>query len=169
MIHLYHGDGKGKTTAAVGAAVRAAGSGTRALFVQFLKDGSSSEIGVLSSIQGIRVTLPGLFFGWTKNLTAEQKDQLRECYTSLTREIAASASGYGMIVFDEAVSVYRHGLFDKAEFLAFLESEKDSREIILTGRDPAPELAELADYITQMKKEKHPFDRGAPARRGVEF
>ena len=169
MIHLYHGDGKGKTTAAVGLAVRAAGSGMRVLFVQLLKDGASSEIKTLSSIPGITVFLPELYFGWCKNMTEEQKTALKECYDAAIRDIANSAFLYEMIVLDEAVGAYRHGLLDSTGFLSLLKNEKDNREIVMTGRCPAPELTELADYVTQMQNEKHPFDSGVTARKGIEY
>ena len=169
MIHLYHGNGKGKTTAACGLAIRAAGSGMRVLFVQFLKDGGSSEIGVLSSVPKITVLCPGIYHGWVKALTERQKTELKEEYASLLRRVAGMAKEYDLIVLDEAVAAYRHGLLEKAELLAFLTAHRACREIVLTGRAPAPELLETADYVTEMKKEKHPFDRGVNARRGIEY
>lgn len=169
MIHLYHGDGKGKTTAACGLAVRAAGSGLRVLFVQFLKDGTSSEVNALSSLPGITVCRPELYFGWLRNMPEEQKAELKKCYCSMIRMIADSADDYDMIVLDEAALAYHHGLLDRAEFLDLLMKERNSIEIVITGRYPAPELMELADYITEMKKEKHPFDSGVTARKGIEY
>ena len=169
MIHLYHGDGKGKTTAACGLAVRATGSGMCVLFVQFLKDGTSSEIKALSSLPGITVLRPELYFGWFRDMTEEQKAELKKCYSSMIRMIADSAGDYDMIVLDEAALAYHYGLFDSADFNDFLEEERNSTEIVITGRHPAPELRELADYITEMKKEKHPFDSGVAARKGIEY
>ena len=169
MIHLYYGDGKGKTTAACGLAVRATGSGMRVLFVQFLKDGASSEIAVLSSLPGITLLRPELYFGWFKSMTDEQKAKLKECYCSVIQNLALSADGYDMLVLDEAALAYHYGLFDNAEFLGFLTKERNNREIVITGRKTHPDLKELADYITEMQKEKHPFDSGVPARKGVEY
>ena len=169
MIHLYHGDGKGKTTAACGLAVRAAGSGMSVLFTQFFKNGNSSEISVLSSVPGITVMLPEICHGRFKNMSEEQKNHTAECYRKFFSEIIKKAPGFNLIVLDEAVSVYRYGLLDCEELMRFLKSEKDAREIVLTGRDPAFELKDIADYVTEMKKEKHPFDRGVRARKGIEF
>ena len=169
MIHLYHGDGKGKTTAACGLAIRAAGSGMRVLFVQFLKDGASSEIKSLSSVAGITVRLPDVRYRWYKTLTEEQKAELKECYFMFLQSITESIADYDMLVLDEAVLAYHYGLLDGTSFLGLLKSGKNEKEIVLTGRYSAPELSELSDYITQMKKEKHPFDSGVTARQGIEF
>ena len=169
MIHLYHGEGKGKTTAAVGLAVRAAGSGMKVLFVQFFKNGSSSEVGVLSSIPGIDVLIPEVWYGRYRKMTEEQQEETRKCYTALMEDIGSRAEEYGLIVLDEAVSAYNYGMFDRAAFMEMLRKWKDSRETVLTGRNPAPELTEAADYVTVMKKEKHPFDSGVMGRKGIEF
>ena len=74
-----------------------------------------------------------------------------------------------MIVLDESLPAYRHGLIGSAALLDFLRREGNLRELVLTGRDPAPELVALADYVTEMKKVKHPFDLGIKARRGIEY
>lgn len=169
MIHLYHGHGKGKTTAAVGLAVRAAGAGMRVLFVQFFKNGSSSEVKVLSSLPGVDVLIPEVWFGRYKKMSEEQQEETKKCYTELMRDVAERADEYGLIVLDESVSAYNYGMFDRESFLDMLRSWKDVREAVLTGRDPAPELRDIADYVTEMKKEKHPFDLGVNARKGIEF
>ncbi len=169
MIHLYHGHGKGKTTAAVGLAVRAAGAGMRVLFVQFFKNGSSSEVKILSSLPGVDVLIPEVWHGRYKKMSKEQQEETKKCYTELMRDVAERADEYSLIVLDESVSAYNYGMFDRESFLEMLRSWKDVREAVLTGRDPAPELREIADYVTEMKKEKHPFDLGVNARKGIEF
>ncbi len=169
MIHIYCGDGKGKTTAAVGLAVRAAGAGKKVLFAQFFKDGTSSEISVLESLPGVETVHPGLHYGFYRTLSDTKKAKLGENYRAMFRDIAARAEEFDLIVLDEAVSAYRYGALDRDAVTAFLREQKDSREIVLTGRNPAPELTELADYCTEMRKEKHPFDRGIAARKGVEY
>ena len=169
MIHLYHGNGKGKTTAAVGLAVRAAGSGMRVLVVQFFKNGSSSEVKMLSSLPGVDVMIPEVWYGRYKKMSDEQREETKKCYTELVHDVAERADGYGLIVLDEAVSAYNYEMFDRDSFLEMLRSCKNDREAVLTGRDPAPELREIADYVTEMKKEKHPYDLGVNARKGIEF
>ena len=169
MIHLYYGTGKGKTTAAVGLAVRAAGAGKRVLLTQFFKSGHSSEIAALSSIPNITVLMPQEYRGRYKNMDDAQKDAVNKTYHAFLRALIDKAGDYDVIVLDEAVSAYLYGMIGDEDLLAFLLNEGPSREIVLTGREPLPELLALADYATEMRKEKHPFDRGVKARKGIEF
>ena len=168
MIHLYCGDGKGKTTAACGLAVRAAGSGMKVLFCQFFKDGSSSEIRELEKL-GIETRHPSAVYGLFRYMTDEQKAETRKAHDDLLREAVSGADKYDMIVLDESVSSYRHDMLDRETLLGFLRSEGQNREIVLTGRNPAQELLSTADYVTEMKKRKHPFDDGITARKGIEY
>ena len=131
MIHLYHGNGKGKTTAAVGLAVRAAGSGMKVLFTQFFKDGSSSEIDVLRSIPGIDVLIPEVWYGRYKRMTAEQQEEIRHCYTALMHDIEKSAERYDLIVLDEAVSAYNYGMLERDSFVETLMSSEYGERIAL--------------------------------------
>ena len=169
MIHLYYGDGKGKTTAGVGLAVRAAGAGMRVLFAQFFKDGSSSEIRVLSSLPGVETVHPGLHYGRWRTMNDGQRAEIGESYRAMFAGIASRAADFDLVVLDEAVSAYGYGVLDRSAVTDFLRAEGQNREIVLTGRNPAPELLALADYATEMRKEKHPFDSGVTARRGVEY
>ena len=169
MIHIYCGDGKGKTTAACGLAARAAGSGKTVLFTQFFKDGSSSEIRSLSLIPGIDISHPSLHYGMYRFMTDSQKAEIKENYTLHLKWVISSAEKYDLIVLDEAVSAYRYDVIPREELIAFLKKEGQAREIVMTGRNPAEELIAAADYVTEMKKIKHPFDRGIAAREGIEF
>ena len=169
MIHLYHGDGKGKTSAAVGLATRASGAGMRVLFAQFFKDGTSSEIASLNRLPGVETVPPGLHYGRYRTMSDEQRSRIHDSYCALLDDVIRRASDYDLIVLDEAVSAYGYGMIGHETLTDFLRKEGGRREIVLTGRGPAPELRELADYVTEMKKEKHPFDGGVTARRGIEY
>lgn len=169
MIHIYHGDGKGKTTAACGLALRAAGHGMRVLFAQFFKDGSSGEIAALSAIPNVDTRHPGLHLGRWSTLSDSDKVRLRQCYREYLNDIISHAEDYDLMVFDELISAYGHDCVDRQALLTFLRTQGPLREIVLTGRSPSPELLALADYITDMRKEKHPFDKGVTARRGIEY
>jgi len=169
LIHIYCGDGKGKTTAAVGLALRAAGAGKRVVFTQFFKDGSSSEIDMLRRFETIRVmhceTVRGFYF----RMTPAQREQVSRDYTELLRQVLAAAETADVLVLDEIISTCNHGTVPEKMVTAFLREKPEDLEVILTGRDPSQALVALADYVTQMQKIKHPFDRGIPARKGIEF
>lgn len=170
LIHLYCGDGKGKTTAAVGLSVRAAGAGKRVLFAQFLKDGSSSELNILRALQNVEVACCEQNFGFFKSMDGQTKAAARLAYTALLEEtLQKSADGVALLVLDEAVAACNHGLIEEARLLDFLHHKPEDLEVVLTGRDPSQRLLDAADYVTEMRKCKHPFDRGIAARRGVEF
>lgn len=169
LIHIYCGDGKGKTTASVGLAVRAAGSGKKVLFTQFFKNGSSSEIAVLKSIPGITVHVNEKYFGLYIRMTDEEKEEARTAYTKLLQEVLAMAMDYDLLILDEAVSSCNHGTIPEDKVVDFLRRKPDNLEVVLTGRKPSERLVELADYVTEMKKIKHPMDDGIIARKGIEF
>lgn len=169
-LHIYCGDGKGKTTAAVGLAVRAAGYGMKVLFCQCMKDGTSSEVEMLKKL-GIRYCCCREHFGFFWNMTEEQKKQAADAYTYLFEDVTREAEeeGYDLLIIDEFMSAYNHGMIDQKEAIDFLLHRPEGLEVILTGREPGEELLRIADYVTEMKKVKHPFDTGVPARRGIEM
>lgn len=168
LIHLYCGDGKGKTTAAVGLAVRASGAGKRVIFTQFFKDGSSSEVEALKTLPGIRTIHAHTVKGFYRSMTPEQREQAREDYTALFRQVAAGKDA-DLLILDEIVSACNRGVVPETLVTDFLRSKPSGLEVVLTGRNPSPALMELADYITEMRKLRHPYDRGVAARRGIEF
>ena len=169
LIHLYCGDGKGKSTAAVGLAVRAAGAGKKGLFLQFFKDGSSSEIPMLRSLPGIELLLCTRHFGRFRNMSEEERAEAREAYGALFDEACRKAAEVDLLVLDEAVSACGHGIIPEEKLLAFLREKPQELEVVLTGREPSEGLYAAADYITRMQKLRHPFDVGIPARLGIEF
>ena len=104
-------------------------------------------------------------------MTEEQKEEAKAAYTKLFLDAADRAvkEGYDLMIVDEFMSAYNYGLIDQKRALDFLSRRPEQLEIVLTGRDPGEELLELADYVTEMKKIKHPFDQGVPARKGIEL
>ena len=170
LIHLYFGDGKGKTTAAVGLSVRAAGAGKRVLFAQFLKDGSSSELNVLRALQNVEVACCEQNFGFFRSMDEQTKAAARLTYSALLEDVMRkSVEGVDLLVLDEAVAACNHSLIEEIKLLDFLCGRPETLEVVLTGRNPSQHLLDAADYVTEMRKRKHPFDRGIAARRGVEF
>lgn len=171
LIHIYEGNGKGKTTAGVGLAIRCAGRGRTVVYAQFLKDGSSGEIGVLQNIPGIIVMTGGRNFGFTFRMNEEQKKEAAAFYRQLFREVIKTAveKKAGLLVLDEVLDACNSGMLDTQDLADFLERRPEDMEVVLTGRNPAPKLVEMADYITEMNKKKHPFDKGITAREGIEM
>lgn len=168
-IHIYCGDGKGKTTAATGLAVRAAGAGKQVVFTQFFKDGSSSEIKILSNVENIRLMHCKTVRGFWSRMDASQRKQASEDYTKLFADIMETAKEADLLVLDEIISACNHGTVPESMVTGFLRTKPENLEVVLTGRNPSKALVLLADYVTEMRKVKHPFDQGVTARKGIEF
>ena len=171
MIHLYTGDGKGKTTAAVGLATRARGHGRRVLFVQFLKGGATGEIAELESL-GIEVLRLQKSCGFWWTLSAAEQEEVRAEHNALLREVLTRLQGATppeVLVLDEFTYVYTTPMADLTLCREVLDAAKQrGTELILTGRDPG-ELAQIADYLSEIKAVHHPFTHGTPAREGIEY
>ncbi|SET28314.1 cob(I)yrinic acid a,c-diamide adenosyltransferase [[Clostridium] polysaccharolyticum] len=171
MIHVYYGDGKGKTTAAAGLAVRAAGTGMKVYVVRFLKTENSGEVKSLRQLENIIVEPITKSFGFTFDMTPEQKEEAKIYYTEMLRKAISkeNVEKYDMFVMDEVNIVFGYGFIDKQELLDFLKEYGQKKEIVITGAVRQEEIVELADYVTEIKKEKHPYDKGVNARKGIEF
>lgn len=170
MIHLYWGDGKGKTTAAVGLCVRAAGQGMKVLFAQFFKSSPTGELGPLKAL-GVRVLRGDLPQGFTWQLKEEEKRQLLQEHNRLLGEACALAveGGYDLLVLDECAGAMARGFVDPAAAFDFLKGKPEGLEVVLTGRTAPAELLPLCGYVTEMKAEKHPYEQGIAARKGIEY
>ncbi|MDO4732219.1 MAG: cob(I)yrinic acid a,c-diamide adenosyltransferase [Bacillota bacterium] len=169
LVHVYCGDGKGKTSTAIGSAIRAAGAGKKVLFAQFFKDGSSSEIKLLQSVERIRTLHCKTVQGFWSRMNDEQKAQAGRDYSSFFEEVVGLAKEADLLVLDEIISACKHGAPAEAALLDFLRRKPEALEVILTGREPSEALLELADYVSEVRKIKHPYDAGIRARKGIEF
>lgn len=171
MIHIYYGNGKGKTTAATGLAIRAAGTGMKVQVVRFMKTDNSGEVKVMQQVENITVEPCTRSFGFTFQMTEEQKQEAKAYYTELLRKTIApeNIEKYDMIVMDEANIVYHYEFIERDELMNFLREYGEKKEIVITGAFPQDDLIEVADYVTEIKKVKHPYDKGVKARRGIEF
>ena len=181
MLHAYWGDGKGKTCAAMGLAVRAAAAGWRVVVVQFLKDGSSSEISLLKGLPGVEAVLSdGVLAKFTFRMSDEEKaasralhdDNLRRAFglVSVPAGVTAACEG-SLLVLDEVLDALRAGLLDESllrEVLAWAAGA-DRREAVVTGHSLPDFVAEAADYLTRFSCERHPYQRGVAAREGIEY
>jgi len=169
-IHIYAGDGKGKTTAAMGLALRFAGSGRRVLVAQFLKDGTSSELKALAQLPGVTILSGKAVPGFARQFTAQDRAIVRAEHDQRLAQInhLLSDEPWHLLVLDEIIGALNQGLVDKTKLLTLLDQRPTGLEIALTGRNPDPDLALRADYFSEVQKIKHPYDRGLAAREGVE-
>ena len=167
MIHIYEGDGKGKTTAAYGLALRAYGSGMKVCIAGFLKPEKSGEYrAITSALPQIKITYFGGGRGFVGQMSVEDeqktREQIRKGFFSLAEE------SYGLLILDEIIDCVNFGFITEDELISFLFENK-SEDIVLTGRNPSEKLTRTADYYTFFKKIKHPFDKGISARKGIEY
>lgn len=170
LIHIYCGDGKGKTTTGMGLCARAAGYGYRVLIYQFMKDNSTSERKVLSLSENITIVdgLPQEKFSF--QMTPEEKAERKLYYEGQLQTLIRKAceEKYDVLFLDEIIYTIRAGLLDEALLLDFLKTKPAGLEVILTGQGPSKALTDAADYVSEIRKIRHPFDAGIGARAGIE-
>lgn len=181
MLHAYWGDGKGKTCAAMGLVVRAAAAGWRVVVVQFLKDGSSSEVSLLKGLPGVEAVLSdGALAKFTFRMSDEEKaasrvlhdDNLSRAFelVSVSAEGTAACEG-SLLVLDEVLDALRAGLLDEDLLRSVMAwaAGADRCEVVVTGHSLPDFVAEAADYLTRFSCERHPYQHGVAAREGIEY
>lgn len=166
LVHLYCGDGKGKTTAAMGLALRALGQGMQVVVVQFLKNGTSGELEPLKKLgAAVYSGQPGAKF--TFQMNAEEKAQATK--ENNARLAEALQQPCDLLILDEICAARNSGMVDEALAKQAVLERPQYREVVLTGRNPEAWMVEAADYITEMQPRRHPYEQGIPARKGIEF
>lgn len=172
LITIYTGEGKGKTTAALGAAVRAAGHGLKVIVVQFIKGRPDCGEHLFASRYGAFeiVQLAGSRGGSRTAFTATDNELRRDARQTLeyAREVLTRGE-YGLVILDEVLIAIDKGLLDASEVIELLHEKPPLVEVILTGRHAPAEIVKIADLVTEMRMVKHPFTKGIPARRGIEY
>ena len=164
MLHVYTGDGKGKTTAALGLALRAVGHGLRARVIQFVKaDARTGELRSALALDGLEIVQSGAGF-----VRGEPTEEDRRAAAEAMRLARESIGNLDLVVLDEVNCAVKKGLVEVRDLLELAEGAGRT-ELVFTGRGADARLVERADYVTEMKKAKHPFDEGGAARRGVEY
>jgi cob(I)alamin adenosyltransferase len=175
LVQVYTGDGKGKTTAAFGLALRAAGRGNKVLIYQFLKS-PSLDIGERFALKlgtvGIKVEALDIKWDMAKSfedetLVTQTKAAIKKALEKITE--TAKKRFYDVLILDEIVFCLSKSLAELEDIKNLIESRDSGVEIVLSGRGATKELIEIADLVTEMKNIKHPFDKGIEARRGIEF
>lgn len=171
LVHIYTGEGKGKTTAAMGLLIRAAGQNFRTIAYQFLKSSPSGELNSLDKL-GVpvkRTEKTSAKFTWDMDeaeLSAYREAQ--QMLFDLACEDVCSGA-YDMVVLDEALGAIKAEALKESELLYLIGHKHKGTELILTGRGAGAALKNAADYVTEMQPLKHPMDEGVQARRGVEY
>lgn len=167
LLHVYCGEGKGKTTAALGLAVRAAGRGMKVTIARFLKTEDSGEVTVLRGIPGIYVFPCEKSFGFTFSMSEEERREAGAYYQDLFCRAVEKETD--VLILDEILAVCEAGLLDKGQVEEFLLRRLPETEVVMTGRKPWKGLLDRADYVTEMRAVRHPYQRGIAARRGIEY
>lgn len=167
LIQVYTGDGKGKTTAALGQAMRAAGQGLKVVMVQFVKgDSNSGEHLLLRKYPILEIIQPN-----EGNCFTQPKQELQAAVDKaceLARKYLAEEK-YDMVILDEIFIATGMGLLSVSDIIKLIEAKPDKTELILTGRNAPPEIVKMADLVTEMLMIKHPFIEGTAARKGIEY
>lgn len=171
MLHLYHGDGKGKTTAAFGLALRALGRGQTVAVIQFLKGADTGERFALARLPGVTLAEVPETVKFTFAMTEEERQEAAlRCEAYCVQALALARAGKArLLILDEVCAALSAGLLEPERVLALLDALPPETEAVLTGRNPPEALRRRADYETEFVKRKHPYDHGAAARAGVEF
>lgn len=171
MLHIYYGNGKGKTTAAAGLAIRAAGRDLNVLFVQFLKTENSGERLSMSSLEHIDLVPCPNELKFVSEMSEVEKQECRKyCHNVFDKSIRSALMGnYNLIVLDEIFSAIEYGMIIENELFSFLANAPQNLEIVLTGRNPSNKFLSMADYCTEMVMHAHPYEKGISARKGIEY
>ena len=174
LVHVYFGDGKGKTTAAFGLVLRALGRGKRVLIVQFMKlpqdqFAQYGEVVSLSKLDNVLIKQFGLrewvFFG---KPSTGALSEAREAFDFLFKRVFSQE--FDLVIADELLYCIQLGLMSEEEVVGLIKSKPSSVELVLTGAQVVfPNIIFLADYVTEFKKLKHPFDKGFLARESIEY
>lgn len=169
LIHVYTGDGKGKTTAALGLALRAAGHGWRTFFGQFMKGQDYGELEA-ARLLGDRLTIRQFgrpTFVHVHHASDEDVRMAREGLAAARR--AMLSREYDIVVLDEINVALHFELLTTEDVLAFIDAKPAQVELVLTGRRVPQEILDRADYVTELREIEHPYRRGLKARKGIEF
>jgi len=175
FVQIYTGDGKGKTAAAFGLALRAAGQGNKVLIYQFLKP-ASVDTGERFALQSgaLNIRVESLDVPWDMAKSFDDKKQVAQAKTAISEALdrlaqTAEKKVYDLLILDEIVFCLSKGLAKLEDIKKIIDRKDLTVEIVLTGRGATKELIAMADLVTEMKNIKHPFDKGLSARRGIEF
>jgi cob(I)alamin adenosyltransferase len=172
LVHIYTGNGKGKTTAAIGLGIRACGRGMKVLMVQFLKGGETGEMFVLERLKPdfeVYRNKEDVKFTWKMNVEEREKQHIVVKNTFQLVTDAASSGDWDMIILDEIMVAIATGFISAGEVVNFVKNKPVKLELVLTGRNAPEELIQQGDYVSEIQAVKHPMSQGIRARKGIEY
>ncbi len=169
LVHIYCGDGKGKTSAALGLALRAAGRGRKVLIARFLKHEDSGELVSLRHVPGITVLPIERTFGFVFAMDEETKKEAASYYEGLFGRAQALSADQDVLILDEIMAAVNTGMVPEDRVISFLKERPEGLEVVMTGRNPSEALLSMADYVSEICKLRHPYERGIGAREGIEY
>ena len=170
VIQCYFGNGKGKTTAAIGSVIRCVGGGQKAVFVGFLKDKDYAEFKVLGKIPGVDLMFSDEHYNLFDNKKAEFTPKFKKAYTELLFEKACKVIGsYQLMVLDEVLDALEFGYIAENDFINLLEECNGKTEIILTGHELTENVKKLCSYVSEVRGIVHPYAIGVASRKGIEY
>lgn len=171
LIHVYCGEGKGKTTASLGLIVRASGAGYDVVIVQYFKSWETSELKTLEKFPNVKIIKGELPKEFTWELTLGKLNEIVDVHNQMFKKaIKSIRDGIPtLLVLDEIIGASTYDYIDTKIVLDYLKNKPNNVEAVLTGRNPLPEFVEIADYVSEVKKIKHPYDKGILARKGIEY
>lgn len=169
LIHIYTGDGKGKTTCAVGLAARAAGHGHKVVFAQFMKAEGGGERAALRALKTVVVMPNPTTVGFIWTLDEIQKAREADLCARALKLAFEAARDAQMLILDEALVALREGILSERALIEYLDGKPEALEVVLTGRGATDELIARADYVSEIACVKHPYSAGVSARAGIEY
>ena len=168
LIIVYTGNGKGKTTAALGVALRASGYGMKVIMLQFFKGKwKYGELRGAPKLETFEIRPMGHGFTWESKDIEVDKRMVREAWQAARTEILSGK--YDLVILDEINYALHYGFLPVEDVVDFLKKKPEMLHVILTGRNAKPEVIEIADIVTEMREIKHPFNEGIAAQKGIEF
>ena len=167
LMHICYGSGAGKTSRAVGLAIRAAGAGLQVDFIQFMKSGNSGEVAIFGKIPNINYWCPGEHpFIFSRGPSTVHHEHAQK---ALRHALEAIERGSDLLICDEILDTILFKLLAREQILKLMDKCKNKVELVMTGRDASPEIIEAADYVTELVQKKHPYYSGSRARKGIEY
>ena len=167
LLMVYTGNGKGKTTAALGMIFRALGRGWKIAVVQFIKGRETGEFDFAATQENVTWHTMGLGFTWESDDLNKDKKKAQEAWDQANKYI--QSGDHNIVILDEITYAINYEFIRLADVVEALKSRPEHVHVVVTGRDAPEEIVEMADLVSEMKPIKHPFEKGIPAQAGIDF